>query len=65
MKTRLRTVAVIFICYIAKKVLVFPSIGAVLKQLEIKSAACHNESTNFYIPQFYNKAEFALLSVSV
>jgi len=64
-KPKLRSVATILLCYITKKILVFPSISAVLKQYEIKSVACRNESTNFYIRQFYNKAKFALLSASV
>ena len=47
MKPKLRSVATILLCYITKKILVFPSISAVLKQLEIKSVACCNESTIF------------------
>jgi hypothetical protein len=46
------------------KIHAFPSIEAVLKQLEIKAVDCRSESRNFYIRQFYYKGTFAL-SVSV
>jgi len=43
---------------------VFLSGEAVLKQLDINAVACHNESTNFYIRQFFHETAFALLFVS-
>ena len=48
-----------------RKINVYSSIEAVLKQFQIKAVACRKESTKCYIRQFFYKATFALLSVRV
>jgi hypothetical protein len=48
-----------------RKICLFPSFEAVLKQLQTKTVARSNERTNIYIRKFFLKATFALLSVIV
>jgi hypothetical protein len=62
--TKKNCAQVVFIYKKRRKKSVCLSGEAVLKQLDINAVACRNESTNFYIRQFFHETAFALLSVS-